>query len=97
MNALLESVVIAVLICGIPFALAGVAAFGEWVTRQPEPPRPYLPDDGMDLEIVNDFFHPTGRVSTAVAFARSTEMAAAGVESPAAMTSKESHHAGNTQ
>ena len=96
MNALLESVVIAVLICGIPFALAGVAAFGEWATRQPEPPRPSLPDDGMDLEIVNDFFHPTGRVSTAVAFARS-KSESRGVHAPGPLTSKEIDHAGNTQ
>ncbi len=71
MEVLLDSAKVALLICAAPLALAGVAAFGEWVTRQPEPPRPSLPDDGMDLEIVNDFFHPTGRVSTAVAFARS--------------------------
>lgn len=102
MDALLDSVKVAALICAAPFALAGLAALGEWITRRPMPPREHFADPATDRwrEDTNDFFHPTGRVSTAVAFARSgqsTKSEPRTVVAVEALTSKEIDHAGTSK
>ena len=98
MEALIESAKVAVLIAGGLLALAGVAALGDRLTHDRSAPRTVAPDDGLDLALARDFFSPTGRMSTAVAIARSTkEMAPARVTSPGATTSKEFPHAGRHQ
>jgi len=92
MNALVESVIFAAYIAAPFFLLAALAATADLLVRHPEPPRPS--GENFDyLTPTKDFFHGNDRVRLSMALARN-ETAAARVESPAAMTSKEIHHAG---
>lgn len=96
MDALLDSALVAGLIMAALGLLVVAAAVSDHFTRTEEPRcRPHS-DPATDhwREDTQDFFHPTGRMSTAVAFARSKEMAPTAAERLGAMTpSKEITHA----
>lgn len=73
MNALIESALVAALIVAALGLLVIAAAVSDYFTRTEEPRRRSHSDPSTDrwCEDTSHFFHPDGRVSTAVAFARS--------------------------
>lgn len=94
MNAILDSALIALLIMAALGLLVVAAAVSDLLTRTEQPRRCQCADPATARwrEETDHFFHPDGRVSTAVAFARSKNEDR-GVSAPGPQISKENDHA----